>query len=473
MKDNNKIIDSQKNKIKILNKKGHSCYEYKYKTTGSIAEIRNTKNLKKISAAGRIISLDKESMSGELLDFSGKLKFYLENSSKLKDTAKFLDLGDIVGLSGYVDKKERFICTSLVFLTKTLLPLNVIKEINFCPHKLKHLDLILNHKTRETLLLRNKVIGAIRSFLSENEFLEIDTPSLQPFQGDSTALPLFTDVTSCDMRFALASSPELYLKKLLVGGLNKVFAIGKNFRDEKTDSTHLIEFLSVEYYQAYVDYRHMMKFTEDLFRYVLLKTKKTTKINYNGHLLDFGKKWKKISIQKSLNKMFGVNVFSLPLESLLKIASGKGIIYNRTLSRGNVIINIFDRLIGCNIIQPTFVIDYPVDATVMCYDITMAKAKKREPNVLERFEFFVGGLELANCYSELNDPDMQYKAFNNFLKARNKKLKLDPNFYHALCVGLPPSSGVGFGIDRLIMIINDNKNIYETISFSTYHESKE
>lgn len=473
MKNNNKIIDLQKDKIKILNKKGHSCYEYKYETNGSIAKIKNTKKLKKIRAAGRIVSLNEDKMVGDIADFTGKLGFCLENNAKMKSIARFLDLGDIVGLSGYVDKKTSFVCTSLVFLTKTLLPLNTFEKVDFCVHKLKHLDLILSNETREALLLRNKVIGAIRSFLSENDFLEIDTPSLQPYQGDSTALPLFADVTSCNTRFALASSPELYLKKLLVGGINKVFAIGKNFRDEKTDSTHLIEFLSVEYYQAYVDYRHMMEFTENLFRYVLLKTKKTTKIKYKGNTIDFGKKWKKISIQKSLNKIFGVDVFSLSIESLLKIAAEKGIIYDREISRGNVIIDIFDRLIGNNIIQPTFVIDYPVDATVMCYDITMAKAKKREPNVLERFELFVGGLELANCYSELNDPDIQYRAFTNFLKARNKNLKLDPIFYHALCVGLPPSSGVGFGIDRLIMVINDNKNVYETVPFSTYHESKE
>jgi len=473
MKDNNKVIDSQKNKIKTLNKKGHACYEYKYETSGLISEIKKLKKLKKLRIAGRIISLNKSGMGGEILDFSGKLRFDLEDKPKLKDVAGFLDLGDIVGLAGHMDGKSKFVCDELVILTKTLLPLNIFEEMDFCSHKLKHLDLILSNKTRETLLLRNAVVGAIRGFLSENKFIEIDTPSLQPYQGDSTALPLFTDVTSCDMRFALASSPELYLKKLLVGGLNKVFAIGKNFRDEKIDSTHLMEFLSVEYYQAYVDYRHMMKFTEDLFRYVLMKTRKTTKISYKGHILDFGKKWKKISIQKSLNKMFGLDVFALPIESLLKIAKENGVVYDRAVSRGNVIIDMFDRLIGCNIIQPTFVIDYPVDATVMCYDITMAKAKKREPNVLERFELFVGGLEVANCYSELNDPDIQYKAFKNFLEARNKNLKLDPNFYHALCVGLPPSSGVGFGIDRLIMIINDNKNVYEVSSFSTYHESRE
>ncbi len=472
MKNNSKIIDLQKNKIKILNGKGHSCYEYKYKTTGSILYIKNANNLKKIRAAGRIVSLSRDRMSGYIADFTGKLNFSLKNNAKMKGIAEFLDLGDIVGLSGYMDKKSNFVCTSLILLTKTLLPLDVFEEVNYCAHKFKHLDLILSNETREALLLRNKAIGAIREFLSGNEFLEIDTPSLQPYQGDSTALPLFTNVTSCNTRFALASSPELYLKKLLVGGINKVFAIGKNFRDEKTDSTHLIEFLSVEYYQAYVDYEYMMKFTEGLFRHILLKTKKTTKIKYKGNIIDFGKKWKKISIKKTLNKMFGVDVFSLPLGSLLKIASEKGIAYNRTVSRGNVIIDIFDHLISRTIIQPTFVIDYPVDATVMCYDITMAKAKKHEPDVLERFELFVGGLELANCYSELNDPDIQYKAFKNFLKARNKKLKLDPNFYHALCIGLPPSSGVGFGIDRLIMIINDYKNVYEGVSFSTYHESQ-
>jgi lysyl-tRNA synthetase class 2 len=258
---------------------------------------------------------------------------------------------------------------------------------------------------------------------------------------------------------------------MLISGFNKVFTINRAFRDENVDNTHLIEFLSIEYYMAYVDYMYMMNFTEEMLKYVAKKIHGNKFVTYNGHKLDFEKKWERISIHESLINMFGKDLFILPKQELLKIAKKQGLVYGKAVSSGNVIIDIFDKCIGDLIIQPTFIYDYPKDATVMCYDITMAKEKRGNASVLERFELYIGGMELANCYSELNDPIQQKESFEKFLKGRNKTLRMDPNFYHALQVGMPPSSGVGFGIDRLLMILTNSAKIYETIPFSTYHEN--
>jgi len=363
-----------------------------------------------------------------------------------------------------------FVCNKITILTKTHRPLEEERK-HAHYHNLRHLGYISNDVMRKNLMTRAKVVSLLREYLSKKNFLEVDTPLLHPYQGDSTAVPLFVEVTACDMRFALASSPELYLKKMLISGFNKVFTINRAFRDEDVDNTHLIEFLSIEYYMAYVDYMYMMNFTEEMLKYVARKIHGKKIVPYKEHELDFEKKWGRISIHKSLMKMFKKDLFILPKQELLKIAKKQGIIYDKAVSSGNIVIDIFNKCIGGLIIQPTFVYDYPKDATVMCYDITMAKEKRDNSSVLERFELYVGGMELANCYSELNNPIQQKNSFEKFLKGRNKTLRMDPNFYHALQVGMPPSSGVGFGIDRLLMILTNSAKIYETIPFSTYHEN--
>lgn len=460
---------SQKEKINILRRIGQSCFEYKFDCSSDIKNFLKTKDA--CSVAGRIVKFDTVKLSGVIYDCSSKIGFELERNNKNINIAKFIDEGDIIGLKGkLIVSKNVVICSGLTILTKTHRPLT--QEIkNFNHNRLRHLGYIVNDDAREKIKTRIKVISLIRNYLMKNGFVEIDTPLLHPYQGDSTAKPLFVDATSCNMRFALASSPELYLKKMLVGGFNKVFTINKAFRDESIDDTHLIEFLSVEYYMAYVDYRYMMKFTEKMLKYVARKINETSIITFRGHNLNFEKKWKRVSIHKSLKKLFKKDLFILNKDELLKIAKTQVIFYDTAVSPGNIIIDIFNKCIGDFIIQPTFVYDYPKDATVMCYDITMAKEKKGNKKILERFELYIGGVELANCYSELTDPERQKSSFEKFLLGRNKTLKMDPNFYHALQIGMPPASGVGFGIDRLLMILTNSDKIYETVAFSTYHEN--
>ena len=460
---------SQAEKINILRRIGHLCFEYEFDCSPDIKSFLKNKDAQ--SVAGRIIKFDATNFSGVIADSSSKIGFELKRDSKNIDIAEFIDEGDIIGLKGKLTaSKNIVICNEIVILTKTHRPLN--QEIkNFDHHSLRHLGYIVNNDMREKIKTRARVISLLREYLTKNGFIEIDTPLLHPYQGDSTAKPLFVDVASCNMRFALASSPELYLKRMLVSGFNKVFTINRSFRDESVDDTHIFEFLSVEYYMAYVDYVYMMKFTENFLKYLARKINKTSVITFRGYELDFGKKWERVSIHKSLKKLFKKDLFTLSKNEVLKIAEKQGIFYDKKISSSNIIIDIFNKCIGDFIIQPTFVHDYPKDATVMCYDITMAKEKRGDKKILERFELYMGGMELANCYSELTDPEQQKISFEKFLLGRNKTLKMDPNFYHALQVGMPPASGVGFGIDRLLMILTNSDKIYETVTFSTYHEN--
>jgi len=460
---------SQAEKINILRKIGHSCFEYEFDCSSDIKNFLKNKDAQ--SVAGRIIKFDATNLSGVIADSSSKIEFELKGNNENRNIAEFVDEGDIVGLKGKLSiSKNIIVCDEITMLTKTHRPL-LQETDNFNHHRVRHLGYIVDDDTRGKIKTRIKVISLLRKYLEKNGFVEIDTPLLHPYQGDSIAKPLFVDVTSCNMRFALASSPELYLKKMLVGGFNKVFTINRSFRDERVDDTHLIEFLSVEYYMAYVDYIYMMKFTEKLLKYLAKEIHKTSEIPFRGHKLDFEKKWERISIHNSLKKLFKRDLFILNRNELLKIAKTQGTSHDKTVSPGNIIIDIFNKCVGNFIVQPTFVYDYPKDATVMCYDITMAKEKRGDKKILERFELYIGGMELANCYSELTDPEQQKSSFEQFLLGRNKTLKMDPNFYHALQVGMPPASGVGFGIDRLLMILTNSDKIYETVTFSTYHEN--
>lgn len=252
---------------------------------------------------------------------------------------------------------------------------------------------------------------------------------------------------------------------MLVAWFNRVFTISKVFRDEKIDNTHLFEFTTVEYYMAYVDYNFMMDFTENLIKSIVNKIWNSNKnINFNS-------KWNRISMYKKLKDKFWFDIYNADNETLLKIAKENNILYKKTVSNWNIIIDLFEKLFIKNLKEPTFVYDFPNDASVMCYDITMAKSKLNNPNILERFELYINWIEIANCYSELNEPETQKKYFNNFIKWSWKKLKMDDTFYQALKTWMPPASWVGFGIDRLLMLINDIKHIDDTTPFSPYYEN--
>lgn len=453
-----------------LTKQGINCYAYEYDFVTTIAEFIESPGTK---VAGRISMLCETDMTVELSDATDTVRVALENNRHNAKLLPLVTVGDIVGIEGsWSDDKKVFIGSKITMLTKSREETGKLtardKQL-----KLKHVLYIDDRQQAKVLFTRSELIRQLRDYLHKEKFQEIDTPLLHPFQGDSTSRPMFVQPLAYEnLSFALASSPELYLKKMLVAGFNKVFTVNKVFRDEIIDATHLMEFTSVEYYMVYVDYNYMMTFTEKMLKQLTYGITGKKQIPFNGVLLDFEKPWKKISIHNTLKKRFKQDLFALPYDKLLETAKSIDITYDKPTSPGNIIIDVFEKLYLDTLIQPTFIYDFPKDASVMCYDITMAKAKRdSDDTILERFELYMGGMELANCYSELNDPEEQRAAFDLFLKQRNKELSMDATFYHALRTGMPPASGVGFGIDRLLMILSDSSDILDTVPFSTYHES--
>lgn len=431
--------------------------------------IANPENFSRV--AGRITKIT-DNNNLILSDHSGDVTLDL-NGIDL-DIISLLSEGDIIGAAvTYSDSDNSFLANDLTLLTKTRLGINHKNNNHDYKLKYRHLSHVNDKDLSNKVKIRSKTLSLLRKLLEDEEFMEIDTPLLHPFQGDSTSRPIFAETSTYEgLRFALASSPELYLKKLLVSGFNKVFTINKVFRDEEIDKTHLMEFTSVEYYMAYVDYKYMMDFTEKILKNLAKEVTGKVKFPFRGNVLDFSKPWKRISIHETLLKRFKKDLYTLDHSELLEIAKTIGIEYTGPVSPGNIIIDIFEELYLPSLIQPTFIYDFPKDASVMCYDITMAKDHRENDLMLERFELYLGGMELANCYSELNDPEAQKQAFDRFLTRRNKELTMDETFYHALRVGMPPAGGVGFGIDRLLMILTNSNDIIDVVPFSTYHESQ-
>lgn len=455
--------------FETLRQKGIICYEYEYDFLTTIQDFITSPGNK---VAGRIFKLSSESSTITLKDSSSKIEVVLSNTEHNNILLGLLAVGDIVGIEGTYDAdRELFDGDHITLLTKTRVD---SKEPVARDHqlKLRHLTYINDEEAVKRIYLRSETVKLLRHLLDEDQFLEIDTPLLHPFQGDSTSKPIFARPSAYDdLQFALASSPELYLKKMLVSGFNRVFTINKVFRDEPIDDTHLMEFSSIEYYMAYVDYHFMMDYTEMLLKKLAKGVTGKTILPFRGHEIDFGQPWERVSIHDSLIQHFDQDLYVMSYEDLLLTAKAVGLTYGSVSSPGNVIIDIFEKLFLPTFIQPTFIYDFPKDASVMCYDITMAKDHRENQLLLERFELYIGGMEIANCYSELNDPEAQRQAFDNFLKQRNKELSMDATFYHALQVGMPPASGVGFGIDRLMMVLTNSNQIIDVAPFSTYHES--
>lgn len=298
-------------------------------------------------------------------------------------------------------RSTAFFCRQVALLTKTRVE-HGLPDSRDNQLKLKHLLYINDDNSAKTIFKRSETIRLLRDYLYTKGFSEIDTPLLHPFQGDSTSKPMFVNPSAYDdLQLTLASSPELYLKKMLVSGFNKVF------RDEPIDNTHLMEFTSIEYYMAYVDYRYMMDFTEKLLKALAFKVTGKKQRPFKGDDIDFDKPWAHMPIHETLKRHFGKDIFVLSYEELLELARTTGITYEKPTSPGNIIIDIFEKLYLHMLIQPTFIYDFPKDASVMCYDITMAKDSRENDLLLERFELYIGGMELANCYSELNDPEAE------------------------------------------------------------------
>jgi lysyl-tRNA synthetase class 2 len=385
---------------------------------------------------------------------------------------KFIDIGDIIGVKGKLIKTKTGEITILVkflkLLTKALRPLpekyHGLRDTEL-RYRMRYLDLIMNQRVREIFKMRTQIIQYIRDYFISEGFLEVETPMMHPIVGGATAKPFVTYHNALDMNLYLRIAPELYLKRLLVGGFEKVFELNRNFRNEGVSSKHNPEFTMLEFYEAYATYEDLMKRTEELFYGLALEIKGTPVITYQGNEIDLTPPWKRIEFLKALTDLGGVPEEILnDREKLFNFAKEKEIELNLKDPRiGKWWAKLFEELVEPKLIQPTFVIKYPVEVS------PLARRSDENPRFADRFEFYMGGKEIANAFSELNDPRDQRKRFEEQLKLREIDEEIPPeideDFLRALEYGMPPCAGEGIGIDRVVMIFTDCPSIREIILF--------
>jgi len=479
------LIKERVNKLKEIRSWNIEPYPYKYDKTHNASVIKDKfAGLKKeevtketVSIAGRLMTKRDMGKIGfaTVHDQSGDIQIFakkdvLEDNYKL---FKKLDLGDFVGVKGIVFKTKSGEITveikELTLLSKSLRPLpekyHGIKDPEL-KYRHRYAHFATDKKARDAFILRSKIISEIRKLLEEKEFLEIETPILQPVYGGAAAKPFVTHHNSLDFDMYLKISPELYLKRLIVGGFEKVFEIGRNFRNEGIDHRHNPEFTMMEIYQAYADYNDMMELVEEIFEKVVKKVHGKTKIKYKGKTIDFKRPWRRISMIDAIKEHTNIgDISKLNDKEIKDLLKTYNIILENNYIRGIAISRIFEDLVEDKLIQPTFIIDHPRETVPLC------KVHRKNPELIERFEAYIDGMEIANAYSELNDPQEQRRL----LEAQAKQLRagseeahpMDEDFVRAIEMGMPPTGGVGIGIDRLLMVLTDNENIRDIIAFPT------
>ncbi|MFN3471254.1 MAG: lysine--tRNA ligase [Aquificaceae bacterium] len=435
-------------------------------------------NFEKVSLAGRLITLRSmgKAIFGHLQDATGRIQIYVKadvlGEEAFRDFEELVDLGDIIGVKGRLFRTKTGELTveveSFHLLSKSLHPMpekwHGLKDVEV-RYRQRYLDLIANEHARRIFILRSKVIQEIRNFLSSEGFLEVETPILQHVASGANAKPFITYHNYLEQNLYLRIAPELYLKRLIVGGFNRVYELGKNFRNEGVDTTHNPEFTMVEFYAAYWDYEDLMDFTEKLISHVLLNTLGKLKITYRGKELDFTPPYKRYKYFELLEEKTGKDkdFFLRDVEGLREFAKKIGVPKAESLTHAKLIDKVFDLLVEDELWGPCFVLDFPKVLS------PLAKSHRKDPDLVERFELFVAGKELANAYTELNDPEEQKERFLEQLKEKERgdeeAMAMDEDFITALEYGMPPTGGEGIGVDRLVMILADVDSIREVILF--------
>lgn len=485
--DLNVLIKRRYEELEELKKKGIEQFAYSFDVNSDSEDIK--KNYKEdtkreVSIAGRIMAIRRmgKASFAHIQDDKGRIQIYLKKDElgDIYDAFRLMDIGDIIGVDGFVFKTKTgeisVHTTSLKLLTKSLRPLPIPKETTdeqgnkeihdqFTDKELRYrqryVDLIVNPQVKEAFIKRSKIISSMRSFLDSKGYLEVETPVLQPVYGGAAAKPFVTHHNTLDMKLYLRIADELYLKRLIVGGFNGVYEISKDFRNEGMDKTHNPEFTMMELYVPFKDYEWMMNFVEEMLEKICLDANGTLEIEYEGKIINFSRPWKRISMVDALNERTGLDILSASYNELKEFAKKN----NVEVKEGKLkqIDEIFGELIQQELIQPTFVVDYPVELS------PLAKKHRSKPGVVERFEGYVGGREIANAFSELNDPIDQRKRFEEQKKFREagdeEAHQVDEDFLRALEYGMPPTAGLGIGIDRLVMLLTDQPSIRDVIFF--------
>jgi lysyl-tRNA synthetase class 2 len=433
-----------------------------------------------VSLAGRLVAWRPmgKAAFGHIQDLLAKIQIYIRKDTvgedKFKFIKEFVDLGDIVGVKGKLFRTQTGELTveveELQILSKCLHPLpekwHGIKDVEV-RYRQRYLDLIANPEARKIFLMRSRLMAEIRRFMVDNGFLEVETPILQPIASGANARPFVTHHNYLDMDLYLRIAPELYLKRLIVGGYPKVFEIGKNFRNEGVDTTHNPEFTMMEFYAAYWDYNDLIKFTERLFEHLIntvLEGK--AEVTFEGKRINLKPPFRVVRYFDLLKEKTGKDkdfFLRAPLEELVRLANSLGVKKAETLTRAKLIDKIFEKVGEPELIQPTFVIDFPKILS------PLAKTHREDPDLVERFELIIGQMEIGNAYTELNEPDEQYRRFLEQLQEKkagdDEAMEMDLDFIRALEYGLPPTGGEGIGIDRLAMLLAGVNSIREVILF--------
>ncbi|NLY66506.1 MAG: lysine--tRNA ligase [Tissierellia bacterium] len=452
-------------------------YEYTHHST-TIKENFDELEEKTVSVAGRIMSRRGHGKVSfmDLQDSKGRIQLFVKMDLIGEEEYKslgLLDIGDIVGATGEVFKTKTgeisIRVKEMTLLTKSLqiLPekFHGLKDPDL-RYRQRYVDLIVNPEVKETFILRTKIIKAIREYLDERDFLEVETPILNTIAGGANARPFITHHNTLDIDMYLRIANELYLKRLIVGGFEKVYEMGRMFRNEGMSYKHNPEFTSIELYQAYADYKDMMRITEEIVAYAAEKALGTTKINYQGKEIDLTPPWNRMTMIEAVKKYTGVDFNQIDSdEEAIKIAKEKGLEIKPGMKRGHVISEMFEEFCEEHLVQPTFITHHPVEVS------PLAKRSPEDPRLTNRFEAFINTWEIANAFSELNDPIDQKERFLEQARQREagdvEAHMMDHDFVNALEVGLPPTGGLGIGIDRLVMILTNQPSIRDVILFPT------
>ena len=481
--DLNQLMKVRREKLDKLKQEGKEPYKItKFNRTHTSKQIKdNYEELegKDVTVAGRIMAkriMGKASFC-HIQDSEGKIQSYVSINELGEESYKAFkedDIGDIIGITGFVFKTKTgeisIHAKAVTLLSKSLRPLpekfHGLKDTDL-RYRQRYVDLIMNPEVKDTFVKRAEIIKEIRKFMNEKGYMEVETPILTTVATGDAARPFVTHHNTLDLQMYLRIAPELNLKRLIVGGYDKVFEIGKNFRNEGMDIKHNPEFTNMEFYSAYEDYNDMMKMSEELISTVAKNTLGTTTITYEDKEINLAPEWKKITMIEAIKEVTGVDFNTINTdEEAQAIAKEKGVQFEDIKNtRGHIINEFFETFVEETLIQPTFVMDYPVEVS------PLTKRKKEDPRLVERFELFIGGREYGNAYSELNDPIDQYERFLKQVEAKEKGDEeaggMDEDFVNALEIGMPPTGGMGIGLDRLIMLLTNSASIRDVLFFPT------
>ncbi len=479
------IIENRKKKLEDLKNNNINLFPNDFEVLHTVRDIMTTIENSPDSltqddpvfiVAGRMMAVNRFGKAAfvRFRDRTGQLQAYVRKDkigNQSYSLFKQMDIGDFVGLKGGMFKTKTgewtLLANELKLVCKSTRPLpekfHGLKDPEK-RYRRRYIDLIMNPYVRDIFEKRSKIIQAIRTFLLNRDFLEVETPMMQPIPGGAEATPFITHHNALGIDLFLRIAPELYLKRLVVGGFERVFEINRNFRNEGVSTRHNPEFTMLEFYQAYATYEHMMDLTEEMFRYVALDVVGSTTISYQGDTIDLGAKWRRMSLAAALEEHAGINPSLLnDREGLLELAAIKNIKITKTGRKGKIITKLFDILVEPKLLQPTFITGYPVEVS------PLSRKSESDSNLTDRFELFIAGHEIANGFSELNDPDDQEKRFLQQTADREAGDKeahyMDKDYIEALEYGMPPTAGEGIGIDRLIMLLADAASIREVILF--------